>query len=125
MRASLPVAPCALDINNKTSRMIGAMRILDINRNNTDSTPCSKSLSKTNLKIKVVGASTQSSGGSLFILRNKRQPVRHSILDRDDLIRIRSDVGRVSHCNFFADPPSECQPRGWSRSGRASDDRVD
>src|SRR5687767_12495755 len=118
MRASLPVAPCVVDTNNKTSTTIGARRILDISRNNTDSTPCSKSLSKTNLKIEVVSASTQSSGGSLFILRNKRQPVRNSILERDDLVRIRSDIGRVSHGHFFADPSSKRQARGRSRSSR-------
>ena len=91
----------------------------------TNSTPCSKSLSKTNLKIEVVSACTQSSGGSLFILRNKRQPVRNAILERQNLIRIGSDVGRVSDRNFFADPSSERQARGRSRTRRAADHRID
>src|SRR5215213_5989037 len=126
MRASLAVAPCALDTNKKTSRIIGAMRVLDISRNNTDSTPCSKSLSETNLKIEVVSTSTQSSGGGLFVLRNKRQPIRNSILERENLVGIGGDVGRVSDGHFLADSSSKRQARGRSRSGRAAaNHRVD
>src|SRR6185503_19226971 len=91
----------------------------------TNSTPCSKSLSKTNLKTKIVSTGTKSSGGGLFILRNERQPVRNSILERQDLVRIGSDIGRVSDRYFFAESSAERQARGRRRTGSSAYHRAD
>ena len=69
--------------------------------------PCSKPSSKPNLKTEVVVARSQLPRRCLLILRNEKQPVRNAILERQYLIGIRSDVGRISNRKVLVD--SSCR----------------
>src|SRR6185369_5801986 len=88
-------------------------------------TPCSESFPETDLKLKVVRARAQSSGRSLLVLRKEREPIGNAIFERQNLIRIRSDVGRIRDRHFLADSSSQRQPRSRSGTCRSSNYRID
>src|SRR5437868_14971139 len=76
----------------------------------------SESLSESDLKTVVVVARTQIPRRPLLVLRDEGQTVRHAILNRQNLIRIRSDVRRIGHRQVFGDLLLPRQTRRWCRS---------
>src|SRR2546423_3049486 len=85
----------------------------------------SESLSKTDLKTEVVIARGQTSSRGLLVLREERKSIRNAIFERQNLIRIGRDVGRINHRHFLADLFSDSQSRSRSRSCGSADDRID
>src|SRR6266446_8583105 len=52
----------------------------------------SKSLPESNLKTVIIIPRAQISGRTLFVFGNKRETIRHAILDQEHHVRVRGDV---------------------------------
>ena len=72
----------------------------------------SESLSDPDLKTKIVAVARDVAQRPLLILSHKRQLVRHAILERQHLILILRQVGRIGHTQVVIDLPTDRQPCG-------------
>src|SRR6185436_14819620 len=80
----------------------------------------SKSFPEPDFKTVVIISVTQITLRPLFVLGDKRQAIRDSILDGQDVIRIRSEIGRISNRDVLADSLPDGQAGGRRGSGAAN-----